>query len=252
MARALQVAGTLAGWQGDTRAGIELIERSLDLYQADDDRRGSAWALFDLARTRYFAGQSETALRLNEESLAIARESGDRELESAVLGNIGVVQRALGNIETSTRTFEQALQLSYQVDATFGVLIWLTNLGENQVRSGDVGLARSRVREALLMAERLNDARFTIENLESAGVILTESDPRLAVRLFGAAAAGRDILGYPVIAVSRDQYDADLDHLRDGLGDAAFDAEWERGRTLSLAEATDLALAAVTDSESTS
>jgi DNA-binding CsgD family transcriptional regulator len=58
-----------------------------------------------------------------------------------------------------------------------------------------------------------------------------------AARLFGAAQAARDTIGYPREPIRFDEYQASIDSLREALGDDAFAAAWKAGSALTLEEA---------------
>jgi hypothetical protein len=53
----------------------------------------------------------------------------------------------------------------------------------------------------------------------------------------------RDELGMPQIPIEQDDYDRNLNAVRDALGDEAFSAAWAEGQALTFEQAIDYALA---------
>lgn len=62
------------------------------------------------------------------------------------------------------------------------------------------------------------------------------------VRLLGAAAAARDVVGIPLSPGDYVEYARDVATLRDQLGEEAFDAAWAEGRAMTLEQAIASAL----------
>jgi hypothetical protein len=75
-----------------------------------------------------------------------------------------------------------------------------------------------------------------------AAVRAAQGQLRRAVRLWGAAAALRDAIGTPHPPASRDRYLQAVATVRAALGETAFAAAWEHGRSLSLSQAVAEAL----------
>jgi hypothetical protein len=73
--------------------------------------------------------------------------------------------------------------------------------------------------------------------------IVAKGQPARAARLGGAAEALREALGVSLQAEQHLGHERAVQAMRAALGDGAFDAAWSEGRTLSLDDATSLALA---------
>src|SRR6185503_14180316 len=88
-ARALGGAGMLAMLQMDVPAARALLEESLALSRASDDRPGAADALGMLAHAVHLEGDIPAMVALSEQSLALYRELDDRMGMAGALGQLG-------------------------------------------------------------------------------------------------------------------------------------------------------------------
>jgi DNA-binding CsgD family transcriptional regulator len=119
------------------------------------------------------------------------------------------------------------------------------NLGFVELLDGDPGNARRH------FTDSLDAARTTGVKTYVHGVFLglalaagADGDPTVAVTLHGFADAYYERLGRGFEALEARLRDRDHAQLRARLGDAAFEAAYDRGRTLSRADAVALATTA--------
>jgi tetratricopeptide (TPR) repeat protein len=115
---------------------------------------------------------------------------------------------------------------------------------------GDVARAQGAYSEALaqyqqclsLWRERGNTVNTAVV-FDSIGQALSQmDDPARAVTLFSAAAAIRARAGVKLTANEQASCDATIGACRTTLGEGAFGAAWATGRTLTMAQAIELAL----------
>jgi DNA-binding CsgD family transcriptional regulator len=191
------------------------------------------------------AGDLDAALADQEETIALARATGDSYRLATALANLGIAELTAGELGAGRAHLQEASMLA-------------DNLGYEHLAAG--------IRENLgfgdlLDADPRHARRIFNESLDTARI--TGVKPYVAVALLGLAlAAGAD--GDPAVAatlhgVADEQYEQagrafealeaglrvrDHAQLRATLGDAAFEAAYARGRTLSQADAIALATAA--------
>ncbi|HMN28094.1 MAG TPA: hypothetical protein PKE45_08060, partial [Caldilineaceae bacterium] len=97
--------------------------------------------------------------------------------------------------------------------------------------------------ESLLIYRTLGDRRMLAYLLENIGVLLAlQDDAARALRLVGAAATLRVVLGTPLSTAEQSQLDRDLEPVRQLLGADAL-AAWQAGQTMTLEQAIGEALA---------
>jgi hypothetical protein len=80
-----------------------------------------------------------------------------------------------------------------------------------------------------------------VECLEGVALLaMATGKPERAARLFGCASAVRENIGLPLNGRVAIRFEAGFARLRSTLGAKRFEAEWQSGRTLSLADAVSL------------
>jgi len=117
----------------------------------------------------------------------------------------------------------------------------LINLGWVYHRLGDVEVARARLREAVRHAAVPDNKESLGRALEAlAAVAVTTGDAELAATLFGAADRVRRSIGAGVWMTDRASHDQTAAQLQTQLGETAYAAAINRGRTLTIDEVLEL------------
>ncbi len=95
-----------------------MLEQSLALYRALDDRWWMGHILFHLSAVASWRGQYQKGEQLGRESLAISESLGDRWLHAALLGWLGKFAAYQGRIDEAERMTREAL------DELGGAVLW--------------------------------------------------------------------------------------------------------------------------------
>ena len=82
------------------------------------------------------------------------------------------------------------------------------------------------------LAEQWSSTTVGLEGL--AGVFATQGELRWAAQLWGAAEVLRERTAYPLPPVDRPSYERAVTTARVQLGEQAFAAAWQEGRTMTL------------------
>lgn len=281
-AKALNAAGNLALQQGDYSRAEELHQGGLILRKQMGDLPGSARSLINMGVAARRRGEYEKAARLIEEGLKIARELGNQDVVATALSNLGYVIQCQGDYERAIELHNDALAIFWELGRLPWVVISLNNLGEAAQSQGNYEQARIYFEDALAKAKELADKLSIagvkknlgcLENQqgnhkraaelyrESLGVYHEQGDKQgiaqcleglasaegrdhqeRVMKLFGAAEALREKIGYPLPFSERSQYDQDVARARAGLREGIANAAWEAGRKMSLDEIIRLAM----------
>ncbi len=220
--RALLGRGVLTFMLGDFRGGTALLEESLHLARAADDRRGMAWATGWLGVPALYAGDNERAETQFQESLALWRQLGDawgiawmaqglgnvdeslvlcREVGDKWLTGLTLLSSATGalarkDMEKATVHIEESLTLFRQLRDRRGTARALGILGQIARVRGDDDRAAALFRESLALFQEIGDKRgiaLCFERLGSAACVQGRLEQ--AARLFGAVDAVREAIG---------------------------------------------------------
>jgi non-specific serine/threonine protein kinase len=243
--------GTMVWHQGDFAQAAVWHEAALEVAHKIGDRVGEAFALNNLGAQALGLGDFEQARLRFESSLAIAQRSGDRRIALYALCNLGETARVSGDARRAAELTEEGLGLARELGDGWLVNLLLANFGSSLLDIGDVQRAGPLLREGVVRAWDARDSWNTASGIESlARLEVALGRLARAARLFGAAAALREVIGVPWSLSEQPYYERAIAAARAALGAAAFAAAWAAGRALSAEEAVAEALAAPTDTQS--
>ncbi len=282
---ALNGAGLLAFQQGDYARAAALAEESLSLARAHGDKRGTATALNILGLCACVKGDYTHASALGAESLTLCREILDPVGIADAVHILGLVAYDRDEHTQAAALLEESLQLSRGMNAKWRVAINLTDLGLVMRELGQHARAAALIEESLEQFRVLghkNGIATGLSNLATVAWRQRQYDPAIALfsesltvrrelgevrgiavclvglaaaagathrfdqaaRLLGAAEALRESLGVSLPRFIRGEYDRLVTTTHRQLGDA-FQKLWAGGRTMTLDQAADYALASM-------
>lgn len=253
IARALDLLGELATEVGDYQTASALIEDSLNIYRSLNEKRGIAEMLMRLGWAAMRAGDYSRAESLINESLPVIRELGEKSLLGEILSGMGELAVRQGKYDQANRLLEESLALRRALNERWGVAATLGSLGWAALLQRDYERMREMMGESLTLRIEIGERGGTawcFEKLAEATILQAQSIPnpfrRLAlqrsVQVFAAAASLRAPLQSIIDPADIPEYERILADLRGVLGEPAFEAVWDKGRRLPLAEVVNLAL----------
>ena len=154
-AKALNVAGRLAWYQGDLLAAREHYEMSLAISQTLDDQPGISRALNNLGNIAYDLGDYAAAHDLHSQSLTIRRALNDQRGIAASLNNLGNIATLQGDYNTARTLHEQSLGLRRTLGDKAEIAPSLNNLGEILRWQGEFARAEALFEEGLAIFHEL-------------------------------------------------------------------------------------------------
>lgn len=249
MAAAFVNLAIVADHEGEFEKAAALCKESLRLFREVGDKRGAAYALSILGTLASDQADYATAQPLFEESLALNRHLGDKRGITASLSSLAFIAREQGDLPTALALCEESLAIRRQLGQKHGVAMVLSSLGLVTWRQGDARRAAAYFRESLTLLQALGDRAGIAACLE--GLARVATDPGVATRLLGAAAALRETIHAPLPPSDRVEYDHQLSLLQSGLGGGVFAARWREGQTMPPEQAIAYALAETTAVNST-
>jgi len=258
---ALRIAGDLAAdalaadalsqlsWfryeHGDLPAARAHIDRAVGLARATRDPRLIADILGRRAVFEAEAGDLAAAFADQQETLTLSRAAGDNYRLAITLANLGVDELGAGELQAARAHLQEASMLADDLGYPNLSPALLQNLGFVDLIDADPRTARRHFLGSLDTA-RITGIRSFAHNalLGLALAAGADGDPTVAAILHGVADEHYEQAGRVFQAVEAGLRDRDHAHLRATLGDAAFEAAYTHGRTLSQADAIALATAA--------
>jgi len=248
--RALHGAAVMASVTGDPETAAKRAAEAREMARALGDAWGEAYAEYMLATAATERKDWAAALPSYEASLEAFRELGDEHYVLVASDAIAWVSRELGDRERGRRLHEETLARARASGDHGVVALQLFQLAEYAREAGRIDDAFAMLREALVLSrdEGLPEGMAEVfvvmaRTLEAIGA------PARAPELLAAAARLRDEIGGGSGWVGED-IERLRASLRASLGDAAFEAAWERGSRLSSNEAVEYAVASAPQSAS--
>jgi predicted ATPase/DNA-binding SARP family transcriptional activator/DNA-binding CsgD family transcriptional regulator len=238
------VLGDVARQRGDYERAARLIEESLALYQEAGDKAGIAWTLGNLANVAGDRGDHERAKQLYEEGIARSRQLGGSYPLSEYLVSPGFTLLLEGNPERTTALNEEAADLIRKRGRRGGLQFALDNLGWAMLLRGEYDKAKALHKDSLILCKELGDKAITSKSLDGLACSAGEKgEAERAARLFGAAEALREAIGYlqaPRESALRKPY---LEAARSRLDEAAWEKAFTEGKAMGLEKAVEYLLA---------
>jgi len=242
MGHALHGLGVLAADQGEVARAHVLLEEGLSLARAVGDRPFIGLGLHQLGLLAIHAHDEDSARARIEESQRVWQELGSTASLSLAASCLGDLARARGAFAEAAAHYQEGLELLGAAGPPGWRITYLHNLGHVLHRQGDDRQARALFAEALVLCRALGDRRGVAESVAGLACLLAETQPEHTARLLGAAAAVIEAMGAQVSRPNQAEYDQGLAFARSRVGDAACDAAWRHGRTITLEQAVTAAL----------
>ena len=239
----LRMLGSAAYVRGDHGQATQHYQESLALSREARDERSVASSLLRLGNVSSDQGDHESAKEFYEEGLALSRKLDDQALLASALISVGAEFLLQGDHERGAMLNEEAAELYRASGNTGGLQYTLDNLGWAALMRGDLQQAESLHQESLELSRQLGDTLVAAEALDGLACSASaRGQAERVARLFGAAEALRETVGYqqePRELALREPY---LAAARPRLSETAWNAAWGKGRRLSFEEAIAYAL----------
>jgi tetratricopeptide (TPR) repeat protein len=223
---------------------------SHDLYRAAGDRRGMADTLIALGMAAGDSGNFEAARQFFEDGLEINRELGLTEGISVVSHNLGVICWMQGDLQAALELMEEARALRQSSGDRSNAAIGATSVAMLSMRLGRAEAAMPALIEALEYHLRVGSRNaHTADALICAAEFLTARGAfEVAVLVHGAEEALLEAIHFQASDLFTNRRDETIDRVREALGESAYRAALERGRTLPLVDAIGLAIDSIRSS----
>lgn len=186
-------------------------------------------ALIDFAEGRL--ADAEVAC---QDAIAKANAMGVPRASRMSLPLLSEIRLAKGEIDSSRADSEEAITLAQEVE--FNQLLLWANLARGRVARAeeDLVLADQCCYDALQIANERPDKVGMIDALELlAGLTADREAHSEAARIFAAAQALRESIGYVRFPSMRKAYESDLANIRVALAEEKFNAAWNEGAAMS-------------------
>ncbi len=148
-----------------------------------------------------------------------------------------------GEYARAVPLFEESLAHNRRIGGQRDVSVLRNNLGIAALEQGEVARAIELLQESLVLSDELEDWAGVYSCLEELSMAAhSQGEIERSTRLYAAADALRTTLGVPMPPDEMSRFERLRSDLRSRMGQAAFNAAWNAGRTLEKQQAVDYAL----------
>jgi predicted ATPase/class 3 adenylate cyclase/Tfp pilus assembly protein PilF len=174
IAISLNNLGAIVTDQGDYAEARRLFTESLNIGRDLGDRRGTAHFLNNLGAIAADQGDYDEARKLYVESLGIWRDLGDQWGIASPLNNLGAIAADQGDYVEARRLFTESLEIWRDLGDRQGIAYSLNSLGRIVAAQGDCTEAWSLLDESLQIARELGDQEIIADDLSELGGVALE------------------------------------------------------------------------------
>ena len=242
--KALAGLSALAARQGDTETAERFAEERLHLSRELGDQRDVAFALSSLAVEVMERSSFTEAEALARESLEIACLLGDEDTVGTLLINLGYIVRSSGDLERADAILADALVRSRAAGNAVETALVLENIGTTALARGEHGEAAAVFKEGLELFREVGNVSeipYCLEGLAEASAVMGNG-PQAATLLVGAERL-RAEHGLGLDIADRAAHERAVNAVTAAVGSTELQRAMARGRSLSIDEILDLALA---------
>ena len=242
-ANALNMAGILAGEQGEFDAARARFEAALADARTSGSTRVISSALVNLGNLAFFGGELEVARDLYKESIEYFVSLGDTRGQALAKENVGLMALTAGDVPEAVTWLTEALELAREVGDDREIGAASRSLAAAMIELGEGAQATSLLAESLGLARELGEPHGIAVCLDTfAGLAATGGEVERAATLFGASDAARASIGAKRQPDHQILYDRWLARTLAHLDTNAYSMHYEAGRALTLDEACALAI----------
>jgi predicted ATPase/class 3 adenylate cyclase/DNA-binding CsgD family transcriptional regulator len=232
---------------GDLPAARAQIDEAACLARAAGDPRLITYVLLHRAVFEGEGSDPGAAFAVLQEAHVLSRAAGDNFQLAVAVGNLGFYELAAGDLQAARAHIQEASTLAETLRYPNLFIPQQLNLGLVDLVEADPRNARRHFTASLDTARITGVTSYVHPALLGLALAAgADGDPTVAATLHGIADEQCEQAGRAFATFDGGLRDRDHARLRVTLGDAAFEAAYRRGRTLSQADGIALATATVT------
>lgn len=243
-AKLLYGAGVLWYASGDLARSMPMLKDSLVLFQALNDRPNVANVLNYVAAVCHAEGRFAQARDLYQQSLDIRRTLLDWWNVAISLNNLGALAHAQGDLDEAQRLCEESIAVWQKTGDQRSVVYPKIILGLVALDRGEFRRAGQQFQDSLRLLRHDGSKASTADCLEGLAAAAAQGERYdWAARTLGAAQHLRKEIGVPLTPAEEQLYERRLAVIRAELGQRKFETASLEGRSMTLEQAVNYALA---------
>lgn len=244
MVRLLIILGLSSTFLGDFETARRATEEAETLARQENFIGELAMLLSTRSQVVYFTTKDPIrAMQYLQEAVALGKQAGFQWATSMAAYGAGRLAGHMGEVETARARFTESAEISKRFGNRRIVFSSRSELAHVLREHGAAEEALSIYREVIPGWKELGHRAAVAHELECISYILIQrEEPEHAATLLGAAEALRQLIDTDMTNLERAEYERKVSALRAGMDEAGFQEAWNKGRSLSMDEAIELAI----------
>jgi len=240
---AYNTAGKLTA--GKFKEAVASIEEALKLAEALGDNYilGSAMSAASYVES-YMNRDFGKADALLEKASGLFKEHGNRWSYAITVYGFGNLLRLQRQFQKAREKYKIAMQTMREIGFTRNVVMIKSDLAHILRQEGNYPEAMSAYRETLKEWQGMGHRAAVAHQMECVAFIAKSLEQvEKATKLLGAAEALRQKIGIDMAPYEREEYEKEVSDLKANMDGKEFASLWAEGRSMTMDEAIELALA---------
>jgi tetratricopeptide (TPR) repeat protein len=229
---------------GDFPAAFLAAERGEKLARQYDLKAELAFALSTRAQIEYFMrGDFEQAKVYLHEAARLAKEAEFSWASSFMAIGLGHTASVVGDMEAARAAFKESAEIAARIGNKRIVYSSQSELAHVLREHGELDEPLATYRDLLPKWREIGHRAAVAHELECVAYILTrKEDPERAAMLLAAAQVIRREIDIPRTNQEQVEYEREIASLRNGMDAADFEESWNKGCTMTIDQAIELAI----------
>jgi non-specific serine/threonine protein kinase len=157
---------------------------------------------------------------------------------------MGMDEKQHGHFETATQLFDEGIRIFTRLRNKNFINVMISELGHIARYKGDIEQARKIYSQTLVLWQDLGNRGAIAHQLECfAFLAIIDEEPQRAIQLLGAAEILREKANALMTEYEQDEYSKAIARLRTMVTEPEFNTSWTLGRSMTMEEAIEFALA---------
>jgi CHAT domain-containing protein len=233
-------------------AAIQLAQQGVDLSRSTSDKRGMAYAFYEMGRAYYNKQSLENAFQASKQAEALAAEVGDSDLQGRATTFMGSELRDQGKLDEALGYYARARTVFTVSGDVAGQARVLNMIGLVYRYTGDLDRAVSMAQEGLALARQAKDPSTEVNSLHELGVYESQRshfdlalqylNDALKIPVANTLMRGQILSALSTASCSLKQYNRCIDYAQEeiGLAEASGNAHETAYGYLKISEAQEL------------
>lgn len=230
--------GLAASWRGEYGRARELLDQAEALLPEVDSPFAEAMVHMTRGRAELAGGDLVPADEHADQAMGFFGPGGMKSMAAWCVSIRGEAALARGDLAAARRCWDESLALSRETKTAMTQIRSMQGLAALARGAGELHDSLDLLHDALRMIDEAGHTVLIADALEQlAGVLSVGQAFREAARMFGAAQALRNRIGYVRSPVHQDVYEGDVSSVREALGPEEFASAWTQGLEMTIEDA---------------